>query len=88
MGDQFRSMIDATIVYPDGVPSFWDLACGRAGRIVVMIRQIPIPQSFCGGDYGADPVFRADFHHWLAQQWEEKDRAMAALVDSDASERI
>lgn len=80
MGAQFGSLVDATIVYPDGVPSFWDLACGRAGRIVVRIRQIPIPESFCTGDYSGDSAFRSEFHHWLAQQWEEKDQEIESLT--------
>lgn len=83
MGTQFRSMIDATIIYPDGVPSFWDLASGRAGRIVVRIRQIPIPDSFCGGDYAGDKAFRSAFHHWLADQWEAKDREIDAVMQAD-----
>lgn len=80
MGTQFRSMIDATIVYPDGVPSFWHLASGRAGRIIVRIRQIPIPDAFCGGDYAGDKAFRSAFHHWLADQWEAKDREIDAVM--------
>ena len=30
----FMNLIDVTIVYPDGVPSFWDFLCGRTTRIV------------------------------------------------------
>ncbi|SDP51202.1 1-acyl-sn-glycerol-3-phosphate acyltransferases [Ralstonia sp. 25mfcol4.1] len=81
MGTQFRSMIDATIIYPDGVPSFWHLASGRAGRIVVRIRQIPIPDDFCGGDYAGDKAFRSAFHHWLADQWQAKDREIDAVME-------
>jgi len=82
MGTQFRSMIDATIIYPDGVPSFWHLASGRAGRIVVRIRQIPIPDDFCGGDYAGDKAFRSAFHHWLADQWQAKDREIDAVMEA------
>lgn len=79
MGSRFRSMIDATIIYPDGAPSFWDLACGRAGRIIVRIRETPVPANFCTSDYAKDPAFRSEFHHWLALQWEAKDREIEAL---------
>ncbi|PLP99824.1 acyltransferase [Cupriavidus pauculus] len=82
MGTQFRSMVDATIIYPDGVPSFWHLASGRAGRIVVRIRQIPIPDDFCGGDYAGDKAFRSAFHHWLAAQWDAKDRDIEAVMQT------
>jgi 1-acyl-sn-glycerol-3-phosphate acyltransferase len=30
MGEQFEALLDVTLVYPDGVPSFWDLLCGRS----------------------------------------------------------
>ena len=60
MGARFRSMIDVTIAYPDGAPSFWDLACGRAGAVRVRMRQLPVPQAFCEADYSRDKAFRAN----------------------------
>ena len=83
MGGRFRSMVDATIVYPDGVPSFWDLACGRTGRIIVRIHQAPIPADFCTGDYTGDKAFRSAFHKWLADQWDAKDAEIARLMTDD-----
>ncbi|WP_258130303.1 acyltransferase [Achromobacter anxifer] len=89
MGKRFRSMVDVTIVYPDGAPSFWDLACGRAGRVLVRMRQLPVPPEFCEGDYSGDKAFRTTFHHWLGQQWQAKDDEIEALTaparaDADA----
>lgn len=80
MGDKFRSLIDVTIVYPQGAPGFWDLACGRAGPVLVRMRQLPVPPSFCHADYGSDKAFRTEFHHWLASQWEAKDAEIDALT--------
>ena len=77
---RFRSMIDVTIAYPDGAPSFWDLACGRAGAVRVRMRQLPVPQAFCEADYSRDKAFRAEFHHWLGQQWQAKDEEIEALT--------
>ena len=79
MGARFRSMIDVTIAYPDGAPSFWDLACGRAGAVRVRMRQLPVPQAFCEADYSRDKAFRAEFHHWLGQQW-QAGRGIEALT--------
>jgi 1-acyl-sn-glycerol-3-phosphate acyltransferase len=31
LGPRFTEHLDVTIVYPDGVPSFWQFLCGRAG---------------------------------------------------------
>ena len=39
MGGRFHSLLDATIVYPDGAPTFWAFLCGRVPRIVVRVRE-------------------------------------------------
>ena len=80
MGEKFQSLVDATIVYPDGVPSFWDFLCGRTGRIVLRVRQVPIPPTLGQGDYEADAAFRGVFHRWLAELWEAKDREIDGLL--------
>ena len=82
MGSKFESLIDVTIVYPDGVPSFWEFASGQAGRIVVRVRQVPIPPAFCTSDYTADSSFRSAFHRWLSGLWTEKDEQIDAILAS------
>lgn len=57
-GERFSSLVDATIVYPDGIPTFWNFLCGRVPRIAVRARQLPIPEGFATTDYAADPDFR------------------------------
>lgn len=84
MGSRFRSLVDATIVYPGGVPSFWDFLCGRVPRVVVRVRQLPIPEGFAEGDYASDPAFRRRFQTWLQALWEEKDREFEALLAGGA----
>lgn len=80
MGAKFHSLIDVTIVYPDGAPTFWRFLCGRTSRIIVRAQQMPIPAEFCAGNYEQDPAFRAAFHRWLAQLWEHKDRQITTLL--------
>jgi hypothetical protein len=48
MGEQLTALINVTIHYPDGNPSFWDLLCGRIGQVVMRIgiRSRSLP-SFC-----------------------------------------
>ena len=79
MGDKFQSILDVTIVYPDGVPTFWSFLCGRLPRVVVRVRSIPVPAQLLGGDYGQDPVFREAFSQWVQQLWREKDAQIAAI---------
>lgn len=80
MGQQFHSLIDVTIVYPDGVPTFWQFLCGRTPRVVMRVRQLPIPAEFCAGDYSHDAEFRGVFNRWLAQLWKEKDAQIDRLL--------
>jgi 1-acyl-sn-glycerol-3-phosphate acyltransferase len=80
MGEQFQSLVDATIVYPEGVPTFWQFLCGRTPRIVLRVRQVAIPPEFSAGDYEGDSEFRGTFHRWLADIWSEKDAQIAAVV--------
>lgn len=77
MGEQFRALLDVTLVYPDGTPSYWDLACGRAGRVIVRVQPRPIPADLIGGDYSGDAAYRQRFQQWLGGLWSEKD----ALID-------
>ena len=80
MGERFHSLIDATLVYPDGAPTFWQFLSGRVPRVVVRVRQLPIPAEFCAGDYTGDAAFRATFHRWLEQLWRDKDAQIDALL--------
>ena len=83
MGEQFHSLIDVTIVYPQVAPTFWEFLCGRTERIVVRIRQLPIPAEFAAGDYVGDAAFRGRFHRWLARLWEEKDAQIDTLLGAE-----
>ena len=80
MGEQFHSLIDVTIVYPAGVPTFWHFLCGTTPRIILRARQLPIPPEFCVGDYEGDAEFRGALHRWLADIWTAKDEQIDALL--------
>ena len=83
MGEQFHAMLDVTIVYPAGAPDLWTFLCGRVPRIVVRVRQLPIPPEFSSGDYAQDRAFRRAFHQWLEGIWELKDQEIDALLGHD-----
>jgi 1-acyl-sn-glycerol-3-phosphate acyltransferase len=83
MGAQFHSLVDATIVYPDGIPTFWQYLCGQAPRVMLKVRQVEIPLAFCTGDYENDRVLRKSFHRWLDEIWQRKDADMRAMLARD-----
>ena len=80
LGDKFDSMLDITIVYPDGVPTFWQFLCGDLRRVVVRAQRIIIPREFRNGNYTGDPKYRKTFQHWLQALWNEKDARIDALI--------
>tara|TARA_Y100000815_G_scaffold205555_1_gene189377 strand:- start:391 stop:1314 length:924 start_codon:yes stop_codon:yes gene_type:complete len=79
MGEQLRSLLDITIHYPDGNPSFWGLMCGKVTQVVMHLELKPIPAEFIGRNYQEDEAFRAEFQAWVTQLWVDKDAHMARL---------
>jgi 1-acyl-sn-glycerol-3-phosphate acyltransferase len=79
LGEKFQSLVDVTIYYPEGIPSFWDFLCGHVHRVVVLVEELPIPRELLQGDYAADEAFRARVQAWVQQLWQQKDDKLAAL---------
>jgi 1-acyl-sn-glycerol-3-phosphate acyltransferase len=81
LGKRMDCMLDITIAYPGGVPSFWDLCCGRVQHIVIDIETRPIPEEYCQGKYEDDPIFRDNFQLWIGSIWEEKDNKLEQILN-------
>lgn len=84
MGDRFQAILDITIVYPDGRPSFWFFLQGRMHRVTVRARLLPVPRQLADADYSGDAQVRAAFQAWVQQLWREKDALIASLLDGAA----
>ena len=79
LGDKFNSLLNITIVYPDGTPTFWEFLCGNLQRVTVRFQNIEIPQHLLRGDYEGDNNFRVAFQLWVQQLWHEKDLQIQLL---------
>ncbi|WP_414828535.1 acyltransferase [Alteromonas sp. H39] len=83
MGNQLHKLIDVTIDYPAGVPSFWDFVSGKVKVIRVNISVTPIKDIVQGGFFSADyfdnPEQRARFQQWLNTRWEHKDNLLESM---------
>ena len=80
MGEQMKTMLDITIVYPEGGDKgFWDLLCGRVRRATINIRKIDIPIQLLDKDYANDPAFKAEFQSWLNELWLDKDALISDM---------
>lgn len=79
MGEQLSALIDITIHYPDGRPSFWDLLAGRIRQVVLRIERREIPGEFLGRNYDQHEAYRLAFQQWVNQLWTAKDTQLASL---------
>jgi 1-acyl-sn-glycerol-3-phosphate acyltransferase len=79
LGDRFDALLDVTIVYPDGPPTFWQLLSGQVRQVVVDIRRQPIPAALTAGDYATDPAMRGQVQDWINGLWRDKDARIDAL---------
>ncbi|MES2819900.1 MAG: acyltransferase [Pseudomonadota bacterium] len=79
MGEQLTALVNVTIHYPQGNPSFWSLLSGGIEQIVVRVHQQPIPAEFIGRNYDQDEPYRLAFQQWVNQLWEAKDAELGRL---------
>lgn len=80
MGKTLHSLLDVTIVYPEGAKGFWDFLAGRVRRVRIDVRRLTIPQEWFSGDYENDADFRTRFQSWIRELWAEKDRRIEAML--------
>ncbi len=73
MGEQFEALLDVTIVYPHGAPTFWHLLCGQIDAVTVRVVQRDIPAQVLGGDPVSDKPYRQRIGDWVDGQWRDKD---------------
>ena len=82
LGDKLDALLDVTIVYPSGTPSFWDLIAGRIPRVWVHVERLGVPAAWFGRDYDTDREFRDSFQAFTRELWAAKDARIAAALAS------
>jgi 1-acyl-sn-glycerol-3-phosphate acyltransferase len=85
MGDMFGSILDVTLVYPDGPAKFWDLCCGRHVEVDVDLRERPVEMWLTNGDYENDREWRRRVQGWLGEIWHEKDELIQQTLEDRGS---
>ena len=79
MGELFDCLVDVTIVYPGGVPTFMDLLTGRIDEVVVTVRQQPIPKELLVGADGR-AADRSKLQTWINGLWQAKDAEIGQIL--------
>jgi 1-acyl-sn-glycerol-3-phosphate acyltransferase len=72
MGENLNTIVDVTIYYPEGIPTFIDFLCGEVKTVHVEVHTIEINEQLTG-DYFNDRSFKINFQKWLTQFWHDKD---------------
>ncbi|WP_430737573.1 acyltransferase [Psychrobacter sp. VH5] len=84
LGSEMDGLLDMTIVYPDGVPTYSDLWKGNIKRLGVDVRYLNIPaELFAGikrGGYENDEQVKAQMFAWIEQVWRDKDQRISDML--------
>lgn len=88
MGHMLNSIVDVTIYYPGGKPTFWEFLCGELREVEVIVAERPIPSDFSGRDYTQDDEFREAIQAWTRALWQEKDELLAQLQANDTNNQV
>ena len=87
MGEQFEALLDVTIVYPQGTPTFWQLLCGQIDAVTVRVQQREIPATVLGSDPVRDKAYRQRLGQWVDGQWRDKDALIDTLLPTRSATR-
>ena len=79
-GDALQTVIDVTIFYPDGTPTFWQFISGQVRNIFISARSRSIDEGLRGVNFRDDRVAKRHLKAWLNAIWDEKDRLLADSV--------
>ena len=84
LAEQLQTLLDVTIVYPNGTPSFLDLLKGRCPEICIHAQTLHIDESLRVGDYETQKPYRVAFQTWLNGIWADKDMQIMTLNNPDS----
>ncbi len=80
MKEQLHSILDVTIVYPQGVVSMGQAMNGLLHEVVVHVREIKVPAQLLNGNYLDDADFRETVQKWVQNLWQEKDLLIGQIL--------
>lgn len=80
LADSLQTLLNVTIVYPEGQSGYMDFLAGRTPKVIVDIQVQEIPREMREGDYENDAEFRQQFQTWVNQIWADKDATIARIL--------
>lgn len=83
MGEHLHKLIDVTIDYPGGIPTYWDFVSGKVKNVRVNVQVTEIADILNSGafsdEYFESPEQRSKFQTWLNHRWKHKDNLLKSL---------
>ncbi|OFA30157.1 acyltransferase [Glaciecola punicea] len=83
MGPRLTDLVNVTIFYPQGIPTFGDFVSGKVNEIVVDVETISIASLFETGVYSAeyfnDETQKQQFQHYVNSLWQHKQNKLIQL---------
>jgi 1-acyl-sn-glycerol-3-phosphate acyltransferase len=84
MGGNLHKIVNITIHYPEGIPTFSDFLAGRVKQVNVNVEVSKIGDELIG-DYVRDRAFKIKFQKWVNQLWLDKDQKLIEFNRSNHS---
>ncbi|MCL1126731.1 acyltransferase [Shewanella surugensis] len=82
MGEYIHKLVDVTIYYPEGSPTYWEYISGKVKHVNVHISVTDIDDKM-RGDYTKDRQFKIDFQAQLNTIWKQKDQQLITMVQQE-----
>ena len=77
MGDNLHKLIDVTIVYPDGTPTFWQFVKGECRSVKFVVSHHEIPKEVLVDN---DIERRSSLSGWIKTIWMQKDQQISEMT--------
>ena len=79
MGDYLHQLIDVTIVYPEGTPTFWQFVKGECRSVKFVVSHYEIPKE---GLVDNDIERRSSLSGWIKTIWMQKDQQITEMTQT------
>ena len=79
MGDYLHKLIDVTIVYPDGTPTFWQFVKGECRSVKFVVSHYEIPKQVLVDN---DIERRSSLSGWIKTIWMQKDQQITEMTQT------
>jgi 1-acyl-sn-glycerol-3-phosphate acyltransferase len=84
MGGSLHKIVNITIYYPEGIPTFSDFLAGKIKQVDVNVEVSTIGDEIIG-DYVNDRPFKIQFQKWVNQLWLDKDQKLVEFDNDNRS---